>query len=260
MDDKLYKMIFRRKSFHVYKTMEKTGPEELEAIKKYYQDLKVLVPDIRTELRIVSVSETTMKRGEYALLLFSEKKEGYLENIGYIGEQLDLYLASMNIGVCWYGAGKLQRPQTSELEFVIMLSIAKVPEDSFRKDMFRSRRKSASEIWKDSGYPEIADIVRFAPSACNAQPWHVEDDDGVIAVYRDESIERRGIMPIAKQSYYARIDIGIFLCILELCLDKASLCYERRLFGKVSVQDRPPSAIYILTKKSGKLEKNYYSL
>ena len=30
-------------------------------------------------------------------LLYSEKKDNYLQNIGYLGEQLDLYLTSLNI-------------------------------------------------------------------------------------------------------------------------------------------------------------------
>lgn len=35
------------------------------------------------------------------LLFYSESKEGYLQNIGYLGEQIDLYLTSKNIGALW---------------------------------------------------------------------------------------------------------------------------------------------------------------
>ena len=51
--------------------------------------------------------KTSCKRGEeYCILLYSEKKGDYLRNIGYIGEQLDLYLASLNIGACGLGSAK----------------------------------------------------------------------------------------------------------------------------------------------------------
>ena len=32
----------------------------------------------------------------------------YLQNIGYLGEQLDLYLVSKNIGTLWFGIGKVE--------------------------------------------------------------------------------------------------------------------------------------------------------
>lgn len=252
MDSGLYEMIFKRKSFHVYKDMGILGSGELEAILKYFMKIDALVPDIRTELRIVPVSETTMKRGEYALLLFSEKKDGYLENAGYVGEQLDLYLASMNIGVCWYGAGKLLKKQNTELEFVIMFSIAKMSEESFRKDMFKSRRKSVSEIWRGDSFPDIANIVRFAPSACNAQPWYVEAGEDILDVYLLKASAGKGIMPLMKQEYYALMDLGIFLCFLELCLTEGSVCFERSL----CMDERHDSSSYRLHIAHYQLQDN----
>ena len=60
-------------------------------------------------MQILPADQTTCKRGqEYCILLYSEKKLNYLQNIGYIGEQLDLYLASMNIGALWFGIGKVE--------------------------------------------------------------------------------------------------------------------------------------------------------
>lgn len=48
-----------------------------------------------------------------------------------------------------------------------MIAIKKVDSSKFRKDMFKSKRKSISEIWKGDYYLDIADVVRFAPSSCN---------------------------------------------------------------------------------------------
>lgn len=55
-----------------------------------------------------------------------------------------------------------------------MIAIAKIDsEDKFRKAMFKSKRKKVKEIWSGEYYLDIANIVRFAPSSCNTQPWKV---------------------------------------------------------------------------------------
>ena len=180
-----------------------------------------LYPDIKTAIKIVPANETNCKRGqEYCLFMYSEKKENYLQNVGYIGEQLDLYLTSKNIGTLWFGIGKTDEPVYNGLDFVIMIAISKIDDEGkFRKDMFKSKRKSKEEIWAGDEIPGVTDIIRFAPSACNTQPWIVEHQNNVLQVYRYKKQGKRGIMPADKVTFYNQIDIGIFLCFLELCLE-----------------------------------------
>ena len=66
---------------------------------------------------------------------------------------------------------------------------------------------------------DIANIVRFTPSACNTQPWIVEASNKELKVYRYRKEGKRGIMPKDRVIYYNQIDIGIFMCFLELCLE-----------------------------------------
>lgn len=180
MDENLYEMIFRRKSFHLFRNIgnEKISKEELKDIENKFNEFKPLVDDIKVRLKIVSDS-TSCKRGqEYCILLYSEKKDNYLQNIGYLGEQLDLYLVSKNIGTLWFGIGKTDEKELDGLEFVIMIAIAKIDDESkFRKDMYKSKRKSLFEIWGGDNFLEIGNIVRFTPSACNTQPWRVETSE-----------------------------------------------------------------------------------
>ena len=99
-------------------------------------------------MRIAPASETTCKRGkEYCILFYSEKKDGHLQNIGCIGEQLDLYLVSLNIGGLWFGIGKPEELTFNGLDFVIMITIKKIPENKFRKDVFKAARKPLDAIW-----------------------------------------------------------------------------------------------------------------
>ena len=77
---------------------------------------------------------------------------------------------------------------------------------------------------------DIANIVRFTPSACNTQPWFVENNGNTLSIYRYKKPGKRGIMPIDKVMFYNRIDIGIFLLVLEACLDHKGISFQRELF------------------------------
>ncbi|MBQ8638881.1 MAG: nitroreductase [Lachnospiraceae bacterium] len=226
-----YKQIFKRKSFHLFRDTGVLTNREIQSIQDFIRTAKPLNPEIKTEICIVPETETTCKRGgEYCILFYSETKDEYLRNIGYLGEQIDLYLASQNIGALWFGIGKPQQMQRDDLDFVIMISIAKMPENKFRKDMFKSKRKPLDEIWIGDTL-NVAEIVRFTPSACNTQPWMVENADNTLNVYRYKKPGKRGIMPADRVRYYNKIDMGIFLFLLETCLEHENYAYERTLFA-----------------------------
>ena len=224
-----YKQIFKRKSFHFFTGGEKTTEEDIVAINNFIKTIVPLYPNIKTEIVGVKENETTCHRGaDYCILFYSEPKGEYLRNIGYIGEQIDLFLTSINVGALWFGIGKPKEKRNNGLEYVIMIAIKRMPENSFRKDMFKSKRKPIAEIW--SGEPlETTNIVRFTPSACNTQPWYVENNGNTLDVYRYKKPGKRGIMPIDKVMYYNRIDIGIFLFILETCLKQEGIAFQREL-------------------------------
>ena len=245
MDKNLFNQIFRRKSFHTFRERIDVpiSDNELQGILESYKSFESLY-DIKTDIKIVKAEETTCKRNEeYCILLFSEKKDGYLQNIGYLGEQLDLYLVSKDIGSLWYGIAKSDEVYNG-LNYVIMIAIAKV--SSFRKDMYKSKRKSIDKIWsgEDLG---IANIVRFAPSACNSQPWYVENKNNSLYVYRYTKAGRIGIMPAEVAKVKNQIDIGIFICFLELCLLNNNIKFKKELVkDNEGVNKKELNAIYNL--------------
>ena len=233
MDNNLYEMIFKRKSFHLFRNIgnEHITDEELKDIESQFEKLTPLVADIKVKIKLVKEGATCRRGQEYCILFYSEKKENYLQNIGYIGEQLDLYLVSKNIGTLWFGIGKVEEKQVDGLDFVIMMAISKVDqEDKFRKDMYKSKRKEIGEIWNGEEYLDIADIVRFAPSACNTQPWKVDASKQELKVYRYRKAGKRGIMPKDAVMYFNQIDMGIFLCFMELVLGKKGIDFDRTVY------------------------------
>lgn len=241
MDELLYQMIFKRKSFHIMKSELVISEDEINDIYKIFDSLKPLHKKIKVKIKIVNREETTCPRGQYCILFYSENKEGYEANIGYIGEQLDLYLASKDIGVCWYGFGKTAI-EDKELQFVMMMAIQKQEANEFRKDMFKSKRKSLDEIWLNDNYLEIANIVRFTPSSCNSQPWFIETDNKQLLVYRVKG--KRGMMPKDRVVFSNRIDMGIFCLMMELCLKHYQYQYQRHLYDDNEDIDKAKFARY----------------
>lgn len=250
MEELLYQMIFKRKSFHLFQTPGQISHGELSRIEEAFPACTPLIPGIRTQMRIVPAKQTACKRGqEYCLLFYSETKAGYLPNIGYIGEQMDLLLTSMDIGTLWYGIGRGEALPGSGMEFVIMIAIGKMEPNRFRKDMFKAKRKPTADIWfgEDLG---IAGILRFAPSACNTQPWMVEHNGNTLKVFRIRQPGKRGIMPADKVTYYNRIDIGIFLLFLEVCLDHKQLAFDRTVYADRKENEKNLAAVYSIKERS----------
>ena len=65
MNKIFYEMIFRRKSFHLFRNVgnEKISKDELNDIQSAYSDFTPLNPEIKTVLRIVSEKSTNCKGG-----------------------------------------------------------------------------------------------------------------------------------------------------------------------------------------------------
>lgn len=87
--------------------------EDLNEMRDFFSGTKRLLPDIRTELKIFTdpdmknrlegvVGYRGLAFGAPAyLVVFSEDKDHYLFNAGFIGEQLCLKLTDMEIDHCW---------------------------------------------------------------------------------------------------------------------------------------------------------------
>lgn len=243
----LYEMIFKRKSFRRFNETLSITDDQLTDICNKIESLHCIDEGIKVNYKIVRRGETTCKRGDYCLLIYSEKKPRYLQNIGYMFEQLDLYLASKNIGVCWYGMGKTDCGEYRGLDFVIMMAIGKGLETDFRKDYVKSKRKETAAIWQGNSGFNIAEIVKYAPSSCNTQPWFVTCENNNLNVYRIEG--GKSIMPKEKIHYYNSIDMGIFLCILEITLMRKNYKFSRILCdGSMDSSGRMKIAEYAFSK------------
>lgn len=223
----LYDMIFKRKSIRKFDETLTLTENELKEVHQAMGKLIPLVNDIRVKLEIVERANTTAKRGEYCLLMYSEKPPLYLLNVGYMLEQMDLFLTSHEIGVCWYALAKAKESQLDGLDYVIMLAFGKSRPQDFRKKVSDFRRKGGEEIWQGDFNSDVIEAVRLAPSSCNTQPWRIFNNSNCIKVYRNTMI--KSFIPASKLPYYNSIDMGICLCFLEIAMIQKGYEFDRTL-------------------------------
>ncbi len=233
MNETLYQMIRKRKSFHQFRDMgrERVTQEDLAQIRAFWEGLKPLCPEIRVAMEIVPAEASTNQNGqEYCLAFYSEPRENYLQNIGYLGQRMELYLVSKNIGTCWYGIGKVKHPVPEGMEYVIMIALGKTDDPAkFRHDLAEAKRLPLEETWQGEPLAGVSDLARYAPSACNSQPWRVLRQGNRLEISRYYRGVRVGLLSPRYARFFNRIDLGIYLCFLTLCLDHEKLAYSLQL-------------------------------
>ena len=189
----LHEMIPHRKSCRSHAETP-VSPEMLADIRAFIDNAKPLYPHIRTQAEIVPMTSARWLqkwRTPHALAIYSEETEGWWENIGFIFQQVDLYMQSLGLGVCWVGLGwpKDGNDEESEnrplrpdgLRFGIYLVFGHRENDDFRKDASEFNRKPLDDM-TDLPDPRL-ECVRLAPSATNSQPWFFLHDGDVLHAY-----------------------------------------------------------------------------
>ena len=216
-DETLYEAIFRRKSVRKYDMTPLPG-EVLSDLQNFTTSVEPLDGDIRIEFSYLGTGDVKnllpIKAPHY-ICLYSEKKGNYLMNVGFVLQQIDLYLSANGLGSCWLGMAKpsSQVPKVRNgLEFMIMIAFGNGNEPVHRVNTSEFNRKSLSAV---SDIPEADDLlepVRLAPSASNSQPWHFSGTPDKIIVSRE-------ILNVIRAPIYGKMnqmDVGIALCHLWL--------------------------------------------
>ncbi len=202
----LQEMIYKRKSCRSF-TGEPVAEDLIATIRAF--PMKPLYPDIKVHWQIVPRGQvkcicpwTTPQ----VITIYSEEKEGYLENVGFMFQQMELYLQTLGLGVCWLGLGKLNAKtaeQVPGMKFVIMLAFGYPKGDQLRQDLKGFKRKAMEKIADQPD--ERLEPARLAPSAVNSQPWYFTHQGDTLHAY----CVRKGL-----PGPMNRIDMGIALAHL----------------------------------------------
>ena len=214
-------MIYHRKSCRSF-TGVPVDAATIEKIKAF--PMKPLYPDIKIHWEIIPRNQvkcicpwTTPQ----LIAICSEEADGYLENIGFLFQQMDLYLQTLGLGVCWLGMGRMN-PKTAArvdgMKFVIMLAFGHSKGDPLRHDLKGFKRKTLEQI-ADKTDTRL-EPARLAPSAVNSQPWYFTHEGNAIHVY------------CAKKG--TRLDAGIALAHLYVANTEAFRFFRTEPVPEVS--------------------------
>jgi len=211
---KIYQYIFRRKSVRSYDSspLDAAVTDEIASL---IPKLKPLY-DIRTDISVVpgdTIRGMFAIKAPHYLVFSSENAEGYLENAGFMLQQMDLALSSMGLGSCWVGFARPSReiPVKEGMEFVIAMAFGKPAGSPHRESLSEFSRKPKDRI-SDVKEDPILEAARLAPSSTNSQPWYFIRARDRIHVYC------RSLNRLTGKFYekFNRIDIGIACCHIWL--------------------------------------------
>ena len=194
-------IIYKRKSIRKY-DQAKLDSETLNKLQGQIDQLLPLYPSIRYSVEIADKTKGMFNvKAPHYLLFRSAEKEGALENIGFIGQQLDLFFSKSGLGSCWLGAAKPGTPAVVDMPFVIAIGFGK-PAEPLHRDITEFKRKSLDAI--SEGKDSRLESARLAPSGMNMQGWHFIATGSKIHCYRKKAM-------LAFISRMSTVDMGIAL-------------------------------------------------
>lgn len=201
-------IIRKRKSIRKY-DLAPLDAAMINKVRERIAHVTPLYPEIKYSIEITDKTKGMFNvKAPYYLIFGSEEKDGAYENIGFLGQQLDLFFSASGIGSCWLGASKPEDKEESSLPFVICMAFGR-PAEPLHRDISAFKRKPLQEI--SEGSDERLEAARLAPSAMNAQNWYFVAENGQIHGYVKKTSALLGFI----YNKLHHIDLGIALYHIE---------------------------------------------
>lgn len=237
----LYEVMFKRKSIRKY-DLDSLDKNELMNISAYMSTLKSMYNNIKTEFKIVSQNDVKSLlpwKAPHYIVAFSEVKDGYLTNMGFILQQMDLYFSANGIGSCWQGWPKPTKEikNDSNLEFIIVIAFGKPAEPLYRGSVSEFKRKPFEQITSITDMKELLEPVRLAPST--RQPWFFTGREGIIHAY----CIKTGFIKALER--FNKLEMGIGLCHLWIAAQHFGK--EIEFINDKEAQNDAPGGYYYVT-------------
>ena len=240
-----FEAINKRKSIRKY-DMSPLDNKVLTEISDKIANLKPMCPEIKTEIKLVTekdVKALMQIKAPHYIMVFSEVKEDYLTNIGFMLQQMDLYLSANGIGSCWQGMPRPTKEilNTSKLQFVIVLAFGKPSEPLYRESTDEFKRKSLEGISNIRDAGELLEPVRLAPSGINSQPWFFTGTMNRLNAY----CAKTNIIKAIIYEKMNKIDMGIGLC--HLWIAAKNIGRDVEFIKDSTAKNNAPSGYYYNT-------------
>jgi hypothetical protein len=197
--------IYRRKATRRF-SMIPLVAEQLAEIDEAAKSFGSLTFPANVSHRILSACEvrSPMVRAPHFLAISAPEAPVHLENVGFVYQQLDLWLQARGLGSHWVAMAK---PKVDVADHVICLAFGGLRGKPYR-DTADFKRLPLEEISTPAD-PRL-EPARLAPSGINAQPWRFN-------VIDDEAHVLRKLRPSVAPAMFTTIDrisMGIALAHL----------------------------------------------
>lgn len=199
--------IARRKSSRSF-NMSGLTKDELSRITEYANNIPSLLPGIKIKAEIIGPNDvkSIMKwRAPHYISIYAEDSAAGLMNIGFVYEQVVLYLTSLGIGTCWATSiSPKEKHESDGTKWAAVIAFGRTQGEEVWREAGSAKRKASKEVYdkKDA----LLEAARLAPSSMNNQPWRFEHEGNTILVY----CKKQGLLKkwMVSQNH---IDIGIAL-------------------------------------------------
>ncbi|MCR5229553.1 MAG: hypothetical protein K6D03_05460 [Solobacterium sp.] len=196
----------KRRSVRSY-DMNALDAETLGSLKAFIDSVKPLYEDEPYAWAVAGPDEikTILRwRAPHYLALFCNDTQKGRTNIGFIFEQVVLYLTSLGIGTCWLGMAAVRDPEKySDLKPAITISFGREAEGNPWNTTGKCVRKEPGKLMDRTDSRLLLSLK--APSAVNSQPWYFVHSNDQVDVYCSLSLMNAHIRDMNL------IDIGIIL-------------------------------------------------
>ena len=188
--------IVARRSVRTY-TREPLRASVYDGLADFISALTPLHDDIPVDIEICGREEFDSefyrtwlcRANDFVVLRSAANAQGYLQNVGFIGEQIVLWLTHKGLGTGWFGMVRPKRPPArGELPYVITVQFGRSDNAPFRRLPEEAPRKKLHELLLNKiSRPEFLPLIdagRLAPSAVNYQPVRYYSDNDALYICR----------------------------------------------------------------------------
>jgi nitroreductase len=259
-------LIANKKSVREFKNKE-IKESDFNKIKEYVKNSKKLSPEIKIDIKTINKDVGYSKLNKIAgynghmieapnyIIILSEVKDGYIENSGYIGENLILKARDLGIDSCWVTfedssliKERLEIESDMDVTAIIALGYGEVAKS--KSSNSESNRigldkivyldewgnSTSIDVLEERGLLDAFSFARMAPSTLNRQPWRFIIDGGnvILAVRKDEFTSE----------YEEKIDVGIVMLYFGLIID-TTMFDLKWVIGNVNKDYKIPKDYYI---------------
>lgn len=209
----LVEALVKRQSIRDY-DMAPLANAEVKQLTDYAAQIEPLFPGKSIKVRIITPDNVKAIRGWRAphyFAIYAGEDDASLLNVGYVYQQLTVYLTALGLGTCW--ANSVSPKDSKELDglkWVATIAFGKEKNGQpWRNDPVQIKRKNMAAI-SDQDDAKL-EPARIAPSAMNNQPWYFTHENGKIHAY----CVVQGFMK-KWMTAMNRIDMGIALANLKI--------------------------------------------